>query len=79
MDSISQIYTKINEDMDKIEKFEENQDYDSALSIIKDQITFLQGYLTGEVEPVIVQILHSILRDRRILTRVLKTAKQVML
>jgi len=77
MTAINQIYTKVNADMDKIEELEKKRDYDSALTIIKDQITFLEGYLTGEKDQQTAEALYSMLRDRRILIRVFKTAKQV--
>jgi len=77
MSAIDQIYTKVNADMDKIEEFEKKRDYDSALTVIKDQITFLEGYLTGEKDKQTREALTSMLRDRRILIRVFKVAKQV--
>jgi len=77
MSSVNQIYIRIQEDMEKVEAFEKEKDYDSALTILKDQITFLEGYLTGEVNQETVNNLHSILRDRKILIRVLRITKQV--
>jgi len=77
MSAIQKIYTKVNADMDKISELEKKGDYDSALTVIKDQITFLEGYLTGEKNQEVIETLVSILRDRRILIRVFKVAKQV--
>lgn len=77
MSSVNQIYTRINDDMTKVEELEKKGQYVSALTILKDQITFLDGYLTGENNQEIITILYSILRDRKILIRVLETTQRV--
>jgi len=77
MSALGQIYAKINADMEKIEELEKKKDYDSVLTILKDQITFLEGYLTGEKNQQVNETLNSILRDRRILIRVFKIVRQV--
>ena len=77
MGVIQQIFKKIEADMDKIEEFEKKKDYDSAITVLQDQITFLEGYLTGEKDLQISDYLDSLLRDRRILIRVFKVAKKL--
>ena len=77
MTETGQIYIKIKGDMEKIEELEKTKDYDSISAIIKDQITFLEGYLTGEKDQHTADVLYSILRDRRVLIRVFKIAKQL--
>jgi len=77
MTAIDQVYKKIGEDMEKIEESETKKDYDSALTILKDQITFVDGYLTEEKNATEANILYGILRDRKLLVRTLKIAKQL--
>lgn len=77
MGTLQQVYTKINEEMEKIDELEKKRDYDSALVILKDQISFLTGYVTGEKDQNVVAVLYSLLRDRRLLIRVFNTAKKV--
>jgi len=77
MSALDRIITRINADMVKIDELEEKKDYDSALIYLKDQITFLEGYQVGERNQQVRDTLDSILRDRRILIRLFKTAKQV--
>lgn len=77
MSAMDQVHNKIKADMDKIEELEKKKDYDSAITVLKDQITFLEGYLTGEKNQALADVLYAILRDRRVLMRVFKTAKQL--
>jgi len=77
MSALEQVFIRINADMDKIEELEKKKDYDGALAILKDQISFLEGYYTGEKNQNVSDVLSSLLRDRRILIRVYNIAKKV--
>lgn len=79
MSALAQVFTRSNDDMDKIAELEKKKDYDSILVILKDQISFLDGYITGEKEQYVKDVIYSMLRDRRILVRVFNTAKKLEL
>jgi len=77
MSQLNQVFTRINVDMEKITELEIKKDYDGAVVILKDQISFLEGYVTGEKNQNVADVLYSLLRDRRILIRVFNIAKKV--
>jgi len=77
MNPLEQVYTRSNVDMNKITELEKKKDYSAILVILKDQISFLEGYVTGEKEIGVKDVLYSLLRDRRILVRLFNIAQKV--
>ena len=73
------VFDRINADMNKVREFEEKKEFDSAISIIKNQISFIEGYLVGEKDQGMIDMLYSLLRDRHNLLRIFNSTKQLNL
>jgi len=77
MSSIGDVRSKLNTEIEKIGELVKSKKYDSAISALKDQIGFLNGYLAGEKDSRIIDEIYSVLRDRKLLVIVYEITKRL--